>query len=54
LARLSQRQADIIELHYFGGLSYDEIAESMKISPATVHRELQMGKAWLHHRLSSE
>lgn len=54
LARLSQRQADIIELHYFGGLSYDEIAESMKISPATVHRELQMGKAWLHHRLSSD
>jgi RNA polymerase sigma factor (TIGR02999 family) len=53
LARLSQRQADVIELHYFGGLSYDEIAESMKISPATVHRDLQMGKAWLHDRLSS-
>jgi RNA polymerase sigma factor (TIGR02999 family) len=53
LTRLSQRQADVIELHYFGGLSYDEIAESMTISPATVHRELQMGKAWLHDRLSS-
>lgn len=51
LASQDQRKADLVELHYFGGLTYDELAEAMEISPATVHRDLRMAKAWLHNEL---
>lgn len=49
-----ERKAKIIELHFFGGLTYDELADALGISPATVHRELRMAKAWLQRELSSE
>jgi RNA polymerase sigma factor (TIGR02999 family) len=52
LAALDQRKSEIIELLCFGGLTYDETAEALKISPATVHRELKMAKAWLHRELA--
>jgi len=52
LAALDQRKSEIIELLCFGGLTYDEAAEALKISPATVHRELKMAKAWLHRELT--
>ena len=39
-------------LHYFGGLNYDEIAEALEISAATVHRDLRLARAWLHRELS--
>ena len=52
LQKLDPRKADVIELHFFGGLTYDEIAETLSISPATVHRELRMGRAWLHSTLA--
>ncbi len=51
LALQDQRKADLIELLFFGGLTYDEAAEALKISPATVHRELKMAKAWLYREL---
>jgi len=54
LQRLSAhdaRKAEIIELLCFGGLTYDETAAALKISPATVHRELKMAKAFLHREL---
>ena len=54
LAAFDQRKADIVELHFFGGLSYDETAEAVGISPATVHRELRFAKAWLRNKLSGE
>lgn len=47
LATLNKRQAEIIELAYFGGYTYDEIAEIQEISPATVHRELRVAKRLL-------
>jgi RNA polymerase sigma factor (TIGR02999 family) len=47
-----KRKADVIELHYFGGLTYNEIAEALELSPATVDRDLRMAKAWLHNELS--
>ncbi len=47
------RKARLIELHYFGGLSYHEIAAAEKISEATVHRELRMAKAWLRQALQA-
>ncbi len=52
LAANDQRKSDIIELLCFGGLTYDEAAAALKISPATVHRELKMAKAWLHRELT--
>jgi RNA polymerase sigma factor (TIGR02999 family) len=47
-----QRKGELIELLCFGGLTYDEAATALKISPATVHRELKMAKAWLHRELT--
>jgi RNA polymerase sigma factor (TIGR02999 family) len=51
LAAHDQRKSEIVELLCFGGLTYDETAIALKISPATVHRELKMAKAWLHREL---
>ena len=52
LAAHDQRKSELIELLFFGGLTYDEAAAALKISPATVHRELKMAKAWLHRELT--
>jgi RNA polymerase sigma factor (TIGR02999 family) len=51
LERLDARKSDIVVLHFFGGLTYDETAEALGISAATVHRELRLGKAWLLNEL---
>ena len=51
LAAHDKRKSDIVELLFFGGLTYDETAAALDISPATVHRELTMAKAWLHREL---
>jgi RNA polymerase sigma factor (TIGR02999 family) len=53
LARFDQRKADIVELHYFGGLTYDEIAEAVSVSAATVARELNFAKSWLYKELAN-
>lgn len=47
LTALDPRKATIVELHFFGGLSYDETAEAVGVSAATVDRELRFAKAWL-------
>jgi len=52
LATHDQRKSELIELLFFGGLTYDEAAAALNISPATVHRELKMAKAWLHRELT--
>lgn len=52
LADQDQRKSDLIEMLFFGGLTYDEAAAALKISPATVHRELTMAKAWLYRELN--
>ena len=44
-------QAKIVELRYFGGLTIEETAEVMKISPATVKREWTMARAWLYDKV---
>jgi len=51
LAAQDQRKSELIELLFFGGLTYDEAAAALKISPATVHRELTLAKAWLYREL---
>ena len=53
LSTLDERQSEIIELRFFGGLTIDEIAEMLQISPATVKREWNMAKAWLKREISS-
>ena len=53
LAAQDRRKAVLVELHYFGGLSYSEIAAETGISEATVHRELRIAKAWLKKSLST-
>jgi RNA polymerase sigma-70 factor (ECF subfamily) len=51
LAREQPRQARIVELRYFGGLSVEECAEALQISPATVKRDWTLARAWLKRRL---
>lgn len=51
LAELDPRQAEIVTLRYFGGLTVDEIAVTQSISSATVKRELLTARLWLRHRL---
>ena len=51
LAAQDERKARAIELHFFGGLSYDETARALDVSPATVDRDLRMAKAWLLQQL---
>ncbi len=51
LAKLDSRKAQVVELKYFGGLSYDEIAEVLKISPITVRRDWEFSKVWLYTEL---
>jgi len=51
LAEQDRRKSDIIELLCFGGLTYEEAGAALHISPATVHRELRMARAWLHREL---
>lgn len=47
LATHNPRLAEIVELHYFGGLTYQELAETLKVSEATVDRDLRLAKAWV-------
>ena len=54
LAQLDPRKARIIELRFFGGMSVDETAEFLGISPATALREWQKAKAWLYRELTSD
>jgi len=51
LAAVDARKARIVELHYFGGLTYDEIASLLQRSAATVDRDLRFAKAWLRDQL---
>jgi RNA polymerase sigma factor (sigma-70 family) len=46
------RKSEIVEMIFFGGLTYEEVAAALDISAATVHRELKMAKAWLHRELA--
>ena len=52
LARLDPQQSRIVELRFFGGLTVEETAEVLHLSPATIKREWSTAKAWLYHELS--
>jgi RNA polymerase sigma factor (TIGR02999 family) len=53
LEALDPRQAQIVELRFFGGLVIEQIADLLGISPATVKREWTVAKVWLRRELSS-
>lgn len=53
LARLDQRQAQLVELRFFAGMDVDEAASAMGLSPSTVKREWRIAKAWLVRELAS-
>jgi RNA polymerase sigma factor (TIGR02999 family) len=52
LAEFDARKAEVLELHYFAGLTYAELAEVMSLSESSVHQDLRTAKAWLRNRLS--
>jgi RNA polymerase sigma factor (TIGR02999 family) len=54
LAALDPQQAKIVELRYFGGLTVEEAAEALDISPATVKRHWTIARAWLKKELRPE
>jgi RNA polymerase sigma-70 factor (ECF subfamily) len=51
LARLDPRKMQIIEMRFFGGLSVEEAAEVLKVSPATVRRDWSIARFWLYREL---
>ncbi|HEY9404005.1 MAG TPA: sigma-70 family RNA polymerase sigma factor [Pyrinomonadaceae bacterium] len=52
LATYDERQAKVVELRYFSGLSIDETAEVLNVSNVTVRRDWNMAKAWLHQEIT--
>jgi RNA polymerase sigma-70 factor, ECF subfamily len=52
LAQKDARQAEVVELRYFGGLSEEEIAEIWNVSPRTIRREWSSARAWLFAELT--
>lgn len=52
LARVSERQARVVELRYFGGFSIEETGEALGISPMTVKRDWAFARAWLYRELT--
>ena len=52
LAEFDRRQAEILEMHFFAGMTFDEIAEQLGVSLRTVKRDWTMARAWLHQELS--
>ena len=53
LARMDSRRAQVIELRFFGGLTVEETAEALKVSPQTVMRDWRLARAWLARELRS-
>ena len=54
LAKLDQRKSEVVELRFFGGLTVEETAAALKVSPETVMRDWKLAKAWLLRELSHE
>ena len=53
LAQLDPKQAELVELRFFGGLTIEEVSEVLQISPATTKREWDSAKLWLRRRLGT-
>jgi len=53
LEEIDLRKCRAIELRYFGGLTMEEIAQALDVSPVTVRRDLRMAEAWLQHEMQT-
>jgi RNA polymerase sigma-70 factor, ECF subfamily len=53
LEKIDPRKCKAVELRYFGGLSTEEIAQTLEVSAMTVRRDLRMAEAWLHSQMQS-
>ena len=53
-AIVDARKAQVVELRFFGGLSVEESAEALKVSPETVRRDWKLAKVWLHRELTKD
>ena len=54
LARVDPRKVQVVEMRFFGGLSVEETAEVLKVSPVTVRRDWSSAKIWLYRELTGE
>lgn len=53
LTRIDARKGRLVELYFFGGLTFDELGSVLGVSRATAHRELELAKAWLYRELAA-
>jgi RNA polymerase sigma factor (sigma-70 family) len=54
LATVDERKSRVVEMRFFGGLSVEETAEVLKVSPETVMRDWRLAKAWLLREMGGE
>ena len=54
LERLDRRLSRVVECRYFGGMSVEETAEALQVSPATIKRDWSLARAWLNRELGGE
>jgi len=54
LADIDERKSRVVELRFFGGLSVEETADVLQVSPQTVLRDWKLAKAWLYHEINHE
>lgn len=54
LSAIDPRKGKVIEMRFFGGLSVEETAEALRISPETVMRDWKLARAWLYRELSAD
>jgi RNA polymerase sigma factor (TIGR02999 family) len=54
LEEVDQRKCRVVEMLYFGGLTIEEAAEALRVSPATVKRDWSMARAWLRREIENE
>jgi len=52
LAQMDQRKSEVVELRFFGGLTIEETAEVLRVTPKTVTRDWQMARAWLYREMA--
>lgn len=51
LSEIDERKAQVVEMRFFGGMTNDEVAESLKVHPNTVMRDWELSKAWLYRAM---
>jgi RNA polymerase sigma factor (TIGR02999 family) len=54
LARMDERKSKVVELRFFGGMSVEETAEALGVSPITIKRDWSTAKAWLYREIANE